>query len=208
MRRLLAALLLAGAFCAPVPPAAAQGGAAFAILDEERLLRDSALGRGILDEIRAAERALEAENQQIFDQLAAEEAALTEARATLTPEAFRQRADAFDQRVEEIRAERGQRALELSRRSEAEAQRFFEIALPVMIQLMNEEGLVALLKPDALILGADWLDVTDAAIARLDAATEPDAMPDATPEGATVDDALPDNVNDDAGDAAPEPQGN
>ncbi|MFN3954558.1 MAG: OmpH family outer membrane protein [Pararhodobacter sp.] len=198
MRGLLAALVLAGALCAPVLPAMSQGGAAFAILDEERLLRDSALGRGILDEIRQAERTLEAENQQIFEQLAAEEAALTEARASLSPEAFRQRADDFDQRVEEIRAERGQRALELSRRSEAEAQRFFEIALPIMIQLMNEEGLVALLKPDALILGADWLDVTDAAIVRLDAATGSDAAPD---------DATPDDAHDDPRDAPPDPQG-
>ena len=42
------------------------------------------------------------------------------------------------------------------------------MALPVLAGMMNEEGLVALLKPDALILGADWLDVTEEAIQRLD----------------------------------------
>lgn len=173
----LAGLLAAVALLAPASPAPAQPSTAFGILDEERLLRDSALGRAVLEGIRDAERELEAENQQIFDQLAAEEAELTAARAELSPEEFRQRADAFDLHVETIRAERGQRALELSRRSDEEARRFFETALPVLIQMMNEQGLVALLKPDALILGADWLDVTDAAIARLDAATgsEPEA---------------------------------
>lgn len=181
MRRFLTALLLGGALSGAPLAVAAQPSTPFALLDEERLLRDSALGRAILAGIREAELELEAENQEVFDQLAAEEAELTAARAVLSPEEFRQRADAFDLRVEAIRAERGQRALELSRRSDEAARGFFETALPVLIQMMGEQGLVALLKPDALILGADWLDVTDAAIARLDAATGSDPAPLAPP---------------------------
>lgn len=168
MRRKLAATMLAGALC--LAPAVMHSQAvSFRILDEERLLRESRLGQQILAEIRAAEQALEEENQRISDQLSAEERALTEARTQLSPDDFRARADAFDLRVEEIRAERNQRSVELARFSDAEAQRFFDTVLPVLGTMMNDEGLVALLKPDALILGTDWLDVTEDAIRRLDA---------------------------------------
>lgn len=173
MRGFLSAILLAGVLSGAPVVSFAQS-VSFRILDEDRLLRESRLGQQILSDIRAAEQALEEENQRISDQLAEEERALTDERARLSPEEFRARADAFDQRVEEIRTERNQRSIELNRFSEAEAQRFFDTALPVLVALMNEQGLVAILKPDVLIIGADWLDMTDAAIAELDSEIPPD----------------------------------
>ena len=172
MLRQLGGMLLAGVLCL-APAMSVSQTVPFRILDEERLLRESRLGQQILAEIRAAEQALEEENQRISDQLAQEERDLTEARTRLSPEEFRTRADAFDLRVEEIRAERNQRSVELARFSDTEAQRFFDTVLPVLSALMDEEGLVAVLKPDALILGTDWLDMTDSAIRRLDADLAP-----------------------------------
>lgn len=184
MNRWLRILTLAGVLIsAPAVSVLAQTPgqqATFRILDQDRLLRGSRRGAEILAGIRAAEQALEAENQTIADQLAAEESALTEARATLAPDEFRLRADAFDARVEAIRAERQQRNQELRQQSDQAAQGFFAAALPVLVQMMNDEGILGLLKPDTLILGAEWLDVTDDAIARLDAALSPPA-PDPPP---------------------------
>jgi Skp family chaperone for outer membrane proteins len=143
------------------------------ILDQDRLLRASRLGQALLADLRAAEQALERENQILSDQLAAEERALTDLRGTLEPDEFRARADAFDRRVETIRAERGRLAQDLARRYDAEAQRFFQSALPILTRLMEDEGILAILNPEAVILGADRLDITDEAIRRLDAATAP-----------------------------------
>ena len=174
MRR-LAALLLAGALaCAPVSLAAQDVPRAptFRLLDEERLFRESVLGQRVLADIRAAELALEAENQVLFDQLSAEERSLTEARLTLPPDEFRARAEAFDTRVEAIRAERAERAADLTRQNEAAARAFFDAALPILVQVMNEAGVDVLLKPDLMILGPEWMDITDQAILRLDAATQ------------------------------------
>lgn len=166
--RLRGALFAAALACVALPAATQE--APFRILNEERLLRESRYGQAVLAELREAEARLEAENERIAEELAAEERALTAARAELAPEEFRARADAFDQRVEAIRAERNELSLDLARRSDAAAARFFDEALPVLVQLMSEEGLVAILRPDALILGADWLDVTDQMIERLDTA--------------------------------------
>jgi Skp family chaperone for outer membrane proteins len=179
----LRGVVLAAALACLAGQVAAQGEAVFRILNEERMLRESLYGQAVLAELREAERELEAENERIATELAAEERALTEARAELSPEDFRARADDFDRRVEAIRAERNELSMELARRSEAATGRFFDEALPILLQMMTEEGLVAVLRPDALILGADWLDMTDQVIDRLDATlgdqTPPPALPPA-----------------------------
>jgi Skp family chaperone for outer membrane proteins len=150
-------------------------------LDQERLFQESQLGQRILSGLEAARQQLEAENQRLFDQLAQEEQALTDQRASLTPEEFRQRADAFDARVETIRAERSEASQALARRSEAEAQRFFDAVLPVIVQMMSDESIDAVLRPEAVILSSGSFDMTDETIARLDAATgfAPAEAPDA-----------------------------
>lgn len=170
----LGALVAAAALAAAAPgPILAQAlsGPGIRVLDQDRLLRESALGQALLAELREAEQALDRENQALADALAAEERALTDLRASLPPDAFRQRAEEFDRRVEAIRAERARLGQELARRYETEAQRFFETALPVLSALMAEQGIVALLNPNAVILGPDWFDVTSLAIERLDRAT-------------------------------------
>ncbi|GAB4267165.1 MAG: OmpH family outer membrane protein [Pararhodobacter sp.] len=156
---------------APTAQAVTRGSLSVRSLDQERLFQESALGRRIIEGLEAARQELEAENQRLFEQLATEEQQLTELRATLSPEEFRQRADAFDARVEAIRAERGEASQALARRSEAEAQRFFDAALPVLVQMMTEQGLDAVLRPEAVILGSEAFDMTDEAIARLDSVT-------------------------------------
>lgn len=177
------ALLCASALLLVQPVVAKQAGAPlqaqvpFRILDQERLLNGSELGQQILARIHQAEQALQAENDALFNSLSAQERELTDLRSSLSPEEFRARADAFDAHVEAIRAERNQRSQALTRQSAAQAQSFFDMALPILVQLMNEEGIVALLKPDTLILGSDWLDITDEAIRRLDAAHLQPAAP-------------------------------
>jgi Skp family chaperone for outer membrane proteins len=166
MRRLRAALAVVLALVAG--PVAAQD-PSFRLLDQDRLFAQSQFGQRVLAELRQLSAELTDENQSITSALMAEELALTEARATLSPEEFRARADDFDARVEAIRAEQEDKSRELQRRNEAEQLLFFETALPVLLAMMQDLGIEAILDARAVILGNDALDVTDLAIERLDA---------------------------------------
>lgn len=192
MRQALRSILITGALvCVPVVaslPAVAQTQQSvpqlpFRILDADRLLQGTRLGQEILARNAEAERQLSAENEVLADQLIAEERELTDLRQTLPPEEFRLRAEAFDARVTEIRAERSQRSADLARQAEASVQAFFDAALPVLDQMMTEEGIVGLMRPEIMVLWSENLDITDQAIARLDAAyrasaPDPDPAPD------------------------------
>ena len=147
------------------------------IFDAERLFADSALGRALDSEVEEAARRLSEENRRIEAELLAEERALTDRRAELAPEDFRPLAQAFDEKVQRFRAEQDEKERALSEMREAGRQRFLERAVPVLSDILRERGALVLLDRRDVFLSADAIDITEAAIARLDAAPEAPAAP-------------------------------
>lgn len=187
MRVLRAALLAALALGAP--PAWAQDGLAMGqvqspvlTIDVDRLLAETAYGRRLSADILARGEALEAENDRIADELTAEERSLTERRPGMDPEAFRAEADAFDGKVQRIRDEQDakQRALEAAVADGRGA--FIEAARPVLGQLMRESGAAVIIERRDVFLSATLVDVTDEAIAAIDAAIGEGAEAATVPE--------------------------
>jgi len=169
MRR-LAALLVLICVLGGIVPVAAQEAAPTPILtlDQDRLYGSSLYGKALEAKSLAESQALAAENRKIEADLAAEEASLTEQRKTVTPEAFQVLADAFDAKVERIRGEQEAKATALKTARDGGRQQFFDAALPVLADLMNQMGAYAILNHDAVVLSFDSIDVTERAIAAID----------------------------------------
>lgn len=187
--RLAALALWAGALAAP---AAGQEAAPIlrspvVTVDQERLFTDSAYGKALLAELEAASAVLAAENREIEARLVAEERALTDERPDLEPEAFREKAAAFDEKVVAIRAEQDEKARALVRRREAAQKSFYAEVLPILTEIVRERGAVAVLESRAVILSADQIDITAQAIARIDERLAPGQTGDDAPGGAGQD---------------------
>lgn len=136
-------------------------------LDEERLFRGSAFGQRVESEIDAASRALEAENEQLLEQLTTREMELTEARASMPPFEFRAQAEAFDLEAEGIRRSQAEKRQRLSLYEESEQRRFFQLAAPILQQVLASEGAQVLIDSRAVIIGVSGMDMTEPAIAAL-----------------------------------------
>ncbi|THD84473.1 OmpH family outer membrane protein [Aliigemmobacter aestuarii] len=139
------------------------------LLSQDRLFSGTLYGKAVQARIEEASRGLQAENRRIEADLEAEERALTEQRKTLPPDEFRTLAEAFDAKVEGIRAAQEAKARSITQDRETERQRFFETAVPILAELMAEQGAVAIIDKNAVILSFDRIDITDTAIARIDA---------------------------------------
>lgn len=139
-------------------------------LDRERLFAESRSGQAILRALEEDTAQLAAENRGIEADLIAEERALTERRATLPPDEFRALAEAFDAKVVAIRRQQDAKARALAERRESDQQAFFRNAMPVIAELVRETGGLVVLDRGAVLLSAEQLDITEAAIARIDAA--------------------------------------
>ena len=144
------------------------------VVDADRLLAESAFGSAIAAEIEFAVRQLTEENRRIEAELLAEERALTDRRAELSPDEFRPLADAFDAKVERLRAEQDEKERALAELGEAGRQRFFAEVVPILSDIVRERGALVLLERREVFLSADAIDITDDAIARIDAALPSD----------------------------------
>jgi Skp family chaperone for outer membrane proteins len=138
-------------------------------IDADRLLAESALGRALNDEVEEAARRLAEQNRRIEADLLAEERALTERRSMMSPDEFRPMADAFDEKVQRLRAEQDEKERALVELREDGRQRFFQQAVPILSEIVRERGALVLLDRRDVFLSADAIDITDAAIAGLDA---------------------------------------
>ena len=139
------------------------------VLNQERLLSQSLYGQRIQREVEAAGAALSAENRQIEARLTEEELALTQRRSTMTPEAFRPIAEEFDARVNGIRSAQEAKSRALQQQAEAAQQAFFETAFPILIEVLRGRGAGILMDNRAVLLSADGIDITEEAIALIDA---------------------------------------
>ncbi len=191
--RISAALSVCAALMQAVPNAA-QGqdvGAVqseILVLDPDRLFADSLVGQRLTSQYQAERDALIANNREIEAELRAEEQALTDARKTMTAAEFRAEADAFDAKVRSIRAENDRKARDLERGREIAPLSLMRVAEPILVQVMRDTGGKIILDNRQVLLRADVIDITDLAIARIDAqigdgsGVMPDSTAPQTPE--------------------------
>jgi Skp family chaperone for outer membrane proteins len=168
--RLLRAWIVAGLIGLGLPGTAQDAPAPLLTLDQDRLFLESDFGKATVEKERLATAALEQENRKIEAELVAEEQALTEARATITPEEFTAKAEAFDAKVERIRTEQDAKARQLTDGREKDRKAFLEIAVPVLGELLGDKKAAAILDKNLVILSLSAVDITDEAIARVNAA--------------------------------------
>lgn len=146
--------------------------AAILTLDDERLFTGSAFGQAVIARQDADSKALIDENRRIEAALEAEEKDLTNRRALMPREEFAPLSDAFNEKVEGIRKAQDAKTRALQRKFDADRQRFLEVARPILAEVMAERGALAIIDSRAVFIGFENIDITDAAIVRLDAAMD------------------------------------
>lgn len=155
-------------------PARAQGlglpDSAILVVDPNRLFQQSAFGKRVIANIEAESEALAEENRRIEGELAAEEKTLTEARPGMAPEAFREKADAFDAKVRQFRSEQEAKAVALGQKRDTAERRFLSVARPVLEELMVDANALVMLDTRAVLLSTGVVDVTEEAARRIDLA--------------------------------------
>lgn len=180
--------------------AAAQEGAPFLIINQERILTGSRTGQALLAEEEEARDALRAEARAIDRRFEEEERYLTELRAELPPEEFRAIADEFDERVVEARRQQDARSTALVLEFDQRRRQFYADVAPILVRLLSRYGAHAILDESSVLLADQSLNITDAVIAEIDAqADEGDGTDEQEAEPET------DRQSEDPAPAEPEP---
>lgn len=183
MRGAAIGFAVAAVFAVAGPAFAQEKPAQSAVLtvDPERLFTESQFGKTAVARLEASQQALLAENKKLEIALEAEEKDLTQRRASLPAPDFRILADAFDKKAEEIRAARLAKSRSLTTQRDEDRQKFLSAIVPILGDLMGEMGALVVLDKKSVFLSFERVDITDLAIARIDAALGNDLQPKAAP---------------------------
>jgi Skp family chaperone for outer membrane proteins len=173
--------LAVAAFVLSTPGFAQEAAAPLLTIDQDRFFLESDFGRAAAERERAATVALDQENKRIEAELVTEEQALTEQRKTLPPADFAARAEAFDQKVERIRTEQDAKSRQLTEGRDEDRKAFLQAAVPVLGELLGQKQASAILDKNLVIVSLSAIDVTDEAIAMVNAALAKAPAPAADP---------------------------
>ncbi len=160
---------------APAAPAAAPAAAAETVpspvltLNQDAMFSQSALGKRILAELERDRNALAAENRRIEAELTAEEQDLTDRRDDTPAAVFSGLAADFDAKVQTLRQEQDRKARNLQQRLDSERNNFVSRAAPILAQIAQDRGAQVILDNTVVLMAFDTVDITEEAVARLDA---------------------------------------
>lgn len=154
--------------CCGFTAAAAQS-ASVVVLDSNLLYERSKYGQSLRQGINEERRILETEFSEIIQILEREEQQLAEARQNLSREEFAEAAAAFDQRVQEVRREQDERVRQSYQSEEQNRDTFFKSTQPIIIEILTERNAAVLLEKSQVVLTNPRFDITQTAIARIDA---------------------------------------
>jgi Skp family chaperone for outer membrane proteins len=165
---LMAGLLMAGLST----PAAAQNSESYLVLvvNQKRIQTEAAAAQAIAREEQARKEALRAAFDQERATLQARERELIELRETMAKDDFDAVVDEFQDDVRSLRGRMDKGRADM-RRALSEAKEILARALQkVLAELMKEHGALIIIDETNAIAHASALNITDKAIARLDAA--------------------------------------
>jgi Skp family chaperone for outer membrane proteins len=143
--------------------------APFLFINQEQILVGSGAGKALLAEEEEKRRQLVSEARAIDAAFEDEERALTEKRGTISTEDFRKLANAFDQRVVAARQKQDERSDQLAAELEQVRRRFYATVAPILVDLMDRFGAVAIFDENSVLLADQRLNITAEVIAQIDA---------------------------------------
>ena len=137
-------------------------------LDQDALFARTKFGKALFAAAEQEAAALKAENRGIDAALEAEERSLTARRAAMPMAEFRVLADAFDKKVESLRAAQDAKSNTFSAKRDTAQQQFFQAAAPIIGDYMVAQGASAIVSKAAIVVSLGSIDITDEVITQID----------------------------------------
>ena len=146
-----------------LPPAVA------AVIDYQRILRDAAAARSIRQQIESRRKAYQGEISKEEQRLYEADKEFAKQRSLLTPEAFAEKRQAFEEDVSEVQRLVQQRRRELDRVAEVALNEVKTALIEIVTGIAEERGFNLVLPSSEVLFFSRRIDLTEEVLAKLDA---------------------------------------
>ena len=167
------AMLFSGLSIA-APIASAQG-TSIVVIDQAKIMRDSAGGQDIVSKVNAIEKTMQAELQPVADSLTTEGNSLEAKTANMTMDAMRADAalraevEAYAKKAQDFNRQRQVAAAELQATERKAWGDFFTALQPVLQEVVTEQGADLMLDRADVVYSGPSIDVTNSVITKMNA---------------------------------------
>jgi outer membrane protein len=184
VRSLVMSGLLAGILTAPFSAGDAQAQqlppAVVAVIDYQRILRDSAAARSIRDQVEARRNAYQEEINKQEQRLHEADKEVAKQRSLLTAEAFADKRRQYEQEVAQVQKMVQDRRRELDSVSAGALNEVKKALIAVVTGIADERGFNIVLPTSDVLFFARKIDLTDEVLAKLDETLPDVRVPKAT----------------------------
>jgi outer membrane protein len=146
-----------------------------AVIDYQRILREAAAARSIRAQIENRRKAYQGEISKEEQRLYEADKEFARQRSLLTPEAFAEKRQAFEEDVSEVQRLVQQRRRELDRAAEAALNEVKAALIEIVTGIAEERGFNLVLPSSEVLFFARKIDLTEEVLAKLNA-----MLPDVT----------------------------
>ncbi len=167
--RFLAILMAALCFASAAIPASAQGLSGIAVIDVQRLQRDSAASKSIKGQIEKQRAAYQQQITKQENELRSAEQELNRQRTLVSPEAFNERRRQFEEKLAKLQRDVQNRKRELDKSASTALRTVEKTLTEIVQQLVEERRLSLVLVKNQVIYSAPEYEVTDEVMKRLNA---------------------------------------
>ncbi len=171
----MALVLVAFVALSPAPLRAQDGALTVMIVDVQRVLRDSAAAKSVVEQVEVQRTAYEQQLEQRKQALKVEEDELRRQQAILSGEAMEQRRRKLERDYADLRRDAEQRRNLLNTAFNSGMRQVREAMARAVTEVMQEKGATLTLPRSAVLVFNDKLNVTESVVARLN-----EAMPQVT----------------------------
>lgn len=164
---LAAAACLNGGLLLPVAPAGAQEPARIAVIDIQRIMRDSIAAEGVRQEIENRRANYQNEIAELEATLREREQELTRQRSIIAPDLFQQRERKFQGEVGELGQLVESRKRQINHAMGDAMQQIQAALSQVVEEVVAERELTLVLPRSQIVFSAEHLEITDVVLERL-----------------------------------------
>ena len=140
-----------------------------AVIDYQRILRDAAAARSIREQIETRRKAYQGEISKEEQRLHEADKEFAKQRSLLTPEAFAEKRQDFEEDVSEVQRLVQQRRRELDRAAEVALNEVKTALIEIVTGIAEERGFNLVLPSSEVLFFARRIDLTEEVLAKLDA---------------------------------------
>lgn len=140
-----------------------------AVIDYQRILREAAAARSIREQIETRRKAYQGEISREEQRLHEADKEFARQRSLLTPEAFAEKREAFEEDISEVQRLVQQRRRELDRAAEAALNEVKAALIEIVTGMAEERGFNLVLPSSEVLFFARQIDLTEEVLAKLDA---------------------------------------